>query len=304
MSIRVGGNMANAREIQSRIGSIKDTMKITNAMYMISSSKLKKAKKNLENTEPYFYALQDAIVRVIKRIPDDIKLIYFDDKPEKINNRKKGYIVITGDKGLAGAYNHNVIKIAESELEKEGEHSLFLVGQVGRSYFENKRINYDSDFKYIVQNPTIHRARVISGRIIQMFRERELDDVYVIYTRMINSMESKAEIKKLLPLTKADFSENNEINDILDDISYLPTPYDVLNNIVPNYVTGFIFGTLIEAYSSEQNARMMAMESATTNAKEMLKDLTIIYNRVRQAAITQELTEIISGAKAQKRKRL
>lgn len=296
--------MSNTREIKSRINSVQDTMKITNAMYMISSSKLKKAKKNLENTEPYFYALQDAIVRVIKRIPEDIRLIYFDDKPEKTDNRKKGYIVITGDKGLAGAYNHNVIKIAEDELEKEGEHVLFAVGQVGRSYFENKGINYDSDFKYTVQNPTIHRARVISGKIIQMFREQELDEVYVVYTRMINSMESQAEIKKLLPLTKADFSDENERSAAIDETNYLPTPYDVLNNIVPNYVTGFIYGTLIQAYSSEQNARMMAMESATSNAKDMLKELSIIYNRVRQAAITQEITEVISGAKAQKRKKL
>lgn len=296
--------MSNTREIKSRINSVQDTMKITNAMYMISSSKLKKAKKNLENTEPYFYALQDAIVRVIKRIPEDIRLIYFDDKPEKTDNRKKGYIVITGDKGLAGAYNHNVIKIAEDELGKEGEHVLFVVGQVGRSYFENKGIYYDSDFKYTVQNPTIHRARVISGEIIQMFKEQELDEVYVVYTRMINSMECKAEIKKILPLTKADFSDENEISTTIDETSYLPTPYDVLNNIVPNYVTGFIFGTLIQAYSSEQNARMMAMESATRNAKDMLKELSIIYNRVRQAAITQEITEVISGAKAQKRKKL
>ena len=296
--------MSNAREIQSRINSVKDTMKITNAMYMISSAKLKKARKDLENTEPYFYALQDAIVRVMKRIPDDIGLIYFDDKPEKINNRKKGYIVITGDKGLAGAYNHNVIKLIEEELKTEGEHVVFAVGQVGRSYFENKGISYDTDFKYTVQNPTMHRARVISARIVQMYRQQELDEVYVIYTRMINKMESQAEIQKILPLTKADFRDENDAGETQDETNYLPTPFDVLNNIVPNYVTGFIYGTLIQAYSSEQNARMMAMESATSNAKDMLKELSIIYNRVRQAAITQEIIEVISGSKAQKRKKL
>lgn len=296
--------MPNAREVKSRINSVQDTMKITNAMYMISSSKLRKAKKNLENTEPYFYALQDAIVRVIKRIPADIKLIYFDDKPEKIDNRKKGYIVITGDKGLAGAYNHNIIKLFEQELKTEGQHIIFAVGQVGRSYFENKGIPYEADFKYTVQNPTMHRARVISARIVQMFRQQELDEVYVIYTRMINKMESQAEIQKILPLTKEDFIDENEKDSSIDETNYLPTPNDVLNSIVPNYVTGFIYGTLIQAYSSEQNARMMAMDAATRNAKDMLKDLSIIYNRVRQAAITQEITEVISGAKAQKRKKL
>lgn len=298
--------MPNAREVKSRINSVQDTMKITKAMYMISSSKLRKAKKDLEDIEPYFYALQNAIARVVKRVPNDIKLIYFDDKPEKINNRKKGYIVITGDKGLAGAYNHNVIKIAEDEFGKDEEqdHILFPVGQVGRSYFENKAVPYDADFKYTVQNPTMNRARIISGKIIQMFKEQKLDEVYVVYTRMINGMESQAEIKKILPLTKEDFSEKNEGNGVADETNYLPTPYDVLNNIVPNYVTGFIYGTLVQAYSSEQNARMMAMDAATRSAKDMLKDLSIIYNRVRQAAITQEITEIISGAKAQKRKKL
>lgn len=296
--------MPNAREVKSRINSVQDTMKITKAMYMISSSKLRKAKKNLERTEPYFYALQDAIVRVIKRIPDDIKLIYFNDKPEKINHRKKGYIVITGDKGLAGAYNHNVIKIIEDEIKNEGKYIIFAVGQVGRSYLENKGIAYDADFKYTVQNPTMDRARVISGRIIEMFREQKLDEVYVIYTRMINMMESQAEIQKILPLTKEDFADENNIDADTDETNYLPTPYDVLNSIVPNYVTGFIYGTLIQAFSSEQNARMMAMDAATRNAKDMLKDLSIIYNRVRQSAITQEITEIIAGAKAQKRKKL
>ena len=137
-----------------------------------------------------------------------------------------------------------------------------------------------------------------------MFRQQELDEVYVVYTRMINKMESQAEIKKVLPLTKEDFRDKNKAGETTDETSYLPTPNDVLNNIVPNYVTGFIYGTLIQAYSSEQNARMMAMQSATSNAKDMLKELSIIYNRVRQAAITQEITEVISGSKAQKRKKL
>lgn len=291
--------MSNAREIKNRISSVKDTMKITNAMYMISFSKLKKAKINLKNTQPYFYSLQEAIVRVIRRIPEDVKLRYFDDRPDKAQ-RNKGYIVITGDKGLAGAYNNNVIKIAEEELKKEGNPVLFVAGNVGRSYFENKGINYDSEFKYTVQNPTLHRARVISGKIVQMFNEQLLDEVYIIYTRMINSIESKAEIQKILPLRKVDFMDESDY--VVDEISYLPTPHDVLNNLIPNFVTGFIYGALTEAYSSEQNARMMAMESATNNAKDMLKELSIIYNRARQAAITQEVTEVISGAKAQKRK--
>lgn len=296
--------MSNLREIQSRIHSVRDTMKITNAMYMIASSKLRKAKKSLKNTEPYFYTLQDAIAKVIKQIPEDVGLIYFHAKPKASNEKKKGYLVITGDKGLAGAYNHNVIKIAEGELKKEGKPVFFLIGQVGRSYFENKGIHYDTEFQYTVQNPTIHRARVISGRILQMYKEQKLDEVYIIYTRMVHSMECKAEMKKLLPLEKTDFQEQEENSEVKTQTNYLPTPYDVFNHIIPNYITGFIYGTLVQAYASEQNSRMLAMESATRNAKEMLKGLSVTYNRVRQAAITQEITEVISGAKLLKRRKL
>lgn len=295
--------MSNLREIQSRINSVRDTMKITNAMYMIASSKLRKAKKSLKNTEPYFYTLQDAIAKVIKQIPEDISLIYFNSKPKAPDEKKKGYIVITGDKGLAGAYNHNVIKIAERELKKEEDPVFFLIGQVGRNYFETKGIPYDTTFQYTVQNPTIHRARMISGRILQMYREQKLDEVYIIYTRMIHSMECRAEMKKLLPLEKADFQEKEESGSLNQQTNYLPTPYDVFKNIIPNYITGFLYGTLVQAYSSEQNARMLAMESATRNARDMLKSLSVTYNRVRQAAITQEITEVISGAKLLKRRK-
>lgn len=295
--------MSNLREIQSRINSVRDTMKITNAMYMIASSKLRKAKKSLKNTEPYFYTLQDAIAKVIKQIPEDISLICFNGKQKAPDEKKKGYIVITGDKGLAGAYNHNVIKIAEKELKKEGNPVFFLIGQVGRNYFETKGIPYDTAFQYTVQHPTIHRARVISGRILQMYREQKLDEVYIIYTRMIHSMECRAEMKKLLPLEKADFQQKEESGGLNQQTNYLPTPYDVFKNIIPNYVTGFLYGTLVQAYSSEQNARMLAMESATRNARDMLKSLSVTYNRVRQAAITQEITEVISGAKLLKRRK-
>ncbi|NLG92255.1 MAG: ATP synthase F1 subunit gamma [Clostridiales bacterium] len=296
--------MSNLREIQSRIHSVRDTMKITNAMYMIASSKLQKAKKSLKNTEPYFYTLQDVIAKVIKQVPEDNESIYFHSKPKASNEKKKGYLIITGDKGLAGAYNHNVIKIAESELKKEGKPVFFLIGQVGRRHFEKKRIPYDEEFHYTVQNPTIHRARVISGRILQMYNENKLDEVYVIYTRMIHSMECKAEMKKLLPLDKADFQEQEENSGETNQTNYLPTPYAVLNHVIPNYITGFLYGTLVQAYASEQNSRMLAMESATRNAKEMLRGMSVTYNRVRQAAITQEITEVISGAKLLKRRKL
>ncbi|MBU3875889.1 ATP synthase F1 subunit gamma [Faecalicatena sp. AGMB00832] len=295
--------MANIREIQTRINSVKDTMKITNAMYMISSSKMKQAKKKLVDTEPYFYGLQGEISRILRHVPD-IEHPYFDLR-EKIpaSERKIGSIVITADKGLAGAYNHNIIKLEEELLNGPGKHKLFVVGELGRHYFSKHDVEIDTNFQYTVQKPTMHRARNISNRILELFGEGELDEVYMIYTRMENSVQSEAEKVKLLPLERASFNQMiMPLNMHREEIELYPSAKDVMDSIVPSYVTGMIYGCLVEAYASEHNARMMAMKSATDSAESIIKELSTLYNRARQAAITQEITEVCSGANAQKRK--
>lgn len=282
--------------------SIQDTMKITNAMYMISSSKLKRAKKVLADTEPYFYSIQSAIIRILRHFPD-IENSYFDTRPEvKPEDRKIGYIVVTADKGLAGSYNHNVIKLAQECLDKGGNNELFVLGMLGRQYFMKKDVEIAEQFHYTVQKPTMNRARNISERVIDLFKNRELDEVHIIYTRMTGGIQTEAEVVQLLPLQKTKFS-NIPSGVPMEHIALSPTPDHVINSIAPNYISGFIYGALVESYSSEQNQRMMAMEAATKSAKSMLHDLGIVYNRVRQAAITQEITEVVSGAKAQKNKK-
>ena len=296
--------MASAKEIQSRMRSIQDTMKITSAMYMISSSKLKKARKTLADTEPYFYSLQSAIGRVLRHM-EDTEHKYFDERAEIAPEaRKIGYIVVSADKGLAGADNHNVFKIAEDCMENRENVQLFVLGEVGRQYFFKKDVDVDTNFRFTVQKPTMHRARVISEKMIAMYLEGELDEVHIIYTRMANAATMVAEKKQLLPLKKAAF--NTSVQKLVDihqeEIEMIPSAEEVLNSIVPNYLRGMIYGCLVESYASEHNSRMMAMDAATSSARDMLKDLSIKYNRVRQAAITQEITEVISGAKAQKKK--
>lgn len=296
--------MASAKEIQSRIKSIQDTMKITNAMYMISSSKMKKAKQVLADTEPYFYALQSAISRVLRHVPD-IEHKYFDERPQiSAEDRKVGYIVVTADKGLAGAYNHNIFKLAEEQIAKNPHTELFVLGEVGRRYFAQKHMDVDTTFRYTVQKPTRHRARVIAEKMIAMYLDGELDEVHIVYTRMVNAATMVAESSQLLPLKKAAFNPQAQLLvDIhQEEIEMVPSAHEVLNSIVPNYLKGFIYCCLVESYASEHNSRMMAMDAATSSARDMLKDLSIKYNRVRQAAITQEITEVISGAKAQKKK--
>ncbi|NLK79029.1 MAG: ATP synthase F1 subunit gamma [Clostridiales bacterium] len=296
--------MANTKEIQSRMKSIQDTMKITNAMYMISSSKLKKSKKSLEDTEPYFYTLQSTMSRILRHIPD-IKSIYFDQRENKSpSERHTGYIVVTADKGMAGAYNHNVLKVAEEHLQQSDNPVLFVLGELGRQYFEHKKFPIEEQFHYTVQNPTLNRARNIAETILEWYSQEKLDEVYIIYTRMVNAVQAEAEVLQLLPLKKADFSSQSiPIGVKMEELALLPTPEAVMNRIVPDYIVGFIYGALVESYSSEQNSRMMAMQAATDSAKDMLKELDILYNRARQAAITQEITVVIAGAKAQKKKK-
>ena len=296
--------MANTKEIQDRIKSINDTLKITNAMYMISSSKLKKSKKMLADTEPYFFTLQSEMSRILRHLPD-MEDIYFKTNEDKLpEDRKVGYIVITADKGLAGSYNHNILKMAEEHLKNHPNHSLFVLGELGRHYFAKKDVDIDTNFRYTVQKPTMHRARDISAVILDQFNNHELDEVYVVYTRMENAVQSEAEVLKLLPLERGDFGEMTmPLNMYREEIELNPSPMDVMNSIVPSYINGMIYGCLVEAYASEHNARMMAMQSASDNAAELLNELSIEYNRVRQAAITQEITEVVGGARAQRKKR-
>lgn len=289
--------MANAREILARMKSIKDTMKITNAMCMISSSKLQKARRDLKNTEPYFYSLQDSLAKMLDLSPETGNEFFDERKEIPKQKRRQGYIVVTADKGMAGAYNHNVIKIAEKEALSDNENMLFVVGQVGRRYFEKKNIPVDIDFKYTAQNPNVNRARVISEKVVDLFKRRELDEVYIVYTRMVNSVSFNAEITQLLPLTRPKRCDDEKNN--YESCFFEPDINTVFEHIVPDYIAGFVYGALVESYCCEHNARMMAMQTATDAAKDMLRQLGIEYNRVRQAAITQEITEVVAGAKAQ-----
>ncbi|MBQ3885767.1 MAG: ATP synthase F1 subunit gamma [Ruminococcus sp.] len=297
--------MANMREIRERIASIQQILKITNAMYLMSSSKLKKARKSLEATEPYFYKLQETIESVLEHTPHT-RQMYFDRRsdipPEK---RKKGYIVVTADKGLCGSYNHNILKYTEQELAKSADISncyLFVIGQVGRQYFMNRNRNsskasVDSEFLYTTQNPTLYRAMEIAQLILDKFENGELDEVYVLYTDMVNSNLQETRTVQLLPFERRHFGKSPDgTMRKLPKASFLPSPEEVMSHLIPNYAKGIIYGAMVEAFCCEQQSRMTAMDAATTSAKDMIKDLSLLYNRARQAAITQEITEVCGGA--------
>lgn len=297
--------MANMREIRERIASIQQILKITNAMYLMSSSKLKKARKSLEATEPYFYKLQETIDSVLEHTPHTRQL-FFDRRsgiPEE--KRKKGYIVITADKGLCGSYNHNIIKFAEQKIDEVPDIDnchLFVMGQVGRMHFQHKKRNdknftVDSEFLYTTQNPTMYRAMEIAELVIEKFRNHELDEVYVLYTDMVTSSVQETRSLRLLPFERKHMGKASDgTMKKLPKASFVPSPEKVMDYLIPQYAKGIIYGAMVEAFCCEQQSRMTAMDAATTSAKDMIRELSLLYNRARQAAITQEITEVVGGA--------
>lgn len=298
--------MANMQEIRTRINSVKDTMKITNAMYLISSAKLRKARNDREAVSPYFDTLQKTIADILARDPRLGNEGLFEstssriEEKEEQNDINKCYIVIASDKGLAGAYNHNVFKLTEEKFkEKKGSNELILVGHMGINYFKNMDgVTIDEDNIYPAADPVSYRAREIAEQVIERFLDGRYDEVHVVYTKMINSMAFEPRSFKILPLDTKMFDGIQESDQTLRGMEYAPSPAELLQHIVPNYVKGLIYGAMVESYACEQSARMTAMDNATTNAKDMIAELSLIYNRVRQAQITQEITEIVSGAQS------
>ena len=290
--------MASITEIRGRMRSIEQTLKITNAMYLISSAKVKKARKQLSEVEPYFDRLARTILDIFRHSPE-LQHRFIEGHHKSREDRKTGFVVITGDKGLAGAYNHNVLKLAESYLERKKDSTLFLIGQMGRHYFEKKNIPIDGEFMYTAQDPTITRAREISNTLLNLYEDGALDEIYLVFTRSYSAMRMEPEIIKLLPLDRAMLSAHrglSEADQYRDVVRYEPSPEAVLDVLVPGVIKGYLFSALVESFCSEQNARMTAMDSASESARDMLKALSLEFNRARQGAITQEITEIAGGA--------
>ena len=295
--------MSTTKEIKNRIKSVKDTQKITNAMYLIASTKLRKAKSELEHSRPYFTALQAEIKRIF-RSAEDVESKYFyppsgdEDLPGSF-----GYLVITADKGLAGAYNQNAIKEALRLMKERENPKLFVVGEYGRHYFTAHNIPIEKSFLFTAQNPTIHRAREISEILLELYNTGEISKLFVIYTDMQGAIETQTRSTRLLPFHRAQFISTTKVEKAIDSpFEFVPSTKQVLENVVPSYVTGFIYSALIDSFCSEQNSRMNAMDSANRNAEKLLNQLSVQYNHIRQGAITQEITEISSSAAGMRRK--
>ena len=215
-----------------------------------------------------------------------------------------GFLVITADKGLAGAYNQNAIRVAQELLERHPDTKLFVVGEYGRRFFDQRKIPIEHSFLYTAQNPTMARAREISALLLDGFDRGELKEIYLIYTDMESAMSAQARSTRLLPFHRTHFAGAPAGEGAMTErFEFYPDVGTVLNSIMRSYVTGFIYSALIDSFCCEQNARMTAMDNADRNAGKLLGELSLQYNRVRQAAITQEITEISAGARAQRQKK-
>lgn len=294
--------MANTKEIKDRIKSVRDTQKITNAMYLIASTKMRKAKSELDHTRPYFEAIKGEIKRIFRTSKEVENRFFYPEDSHHLLTGPYACLVITADKGLAGMYNQNVIREAEKLLSQHPDTKLFVVGEYGRQYFAHHDIPVERSFLYTAQNPTMQRAREISSILLEIFERQEVCKIFVVYTDIKNGMFEEAKTERLLPFHRRTFADNTTEKAITKPFEFTPSVNAVLDTLVPSYVSGYIYSALVDSFCAEQNARMTAMNSANQNAEKLLGELSVQYNRSRQAAITQEITEISSGAKAQKRK--
>ena len=283
--------MASMRDIKRRRNSIASTQQITKAMKLVSTVKLKKTKMRAERSKPYFDKMYATVTSMLAK-SGTIEHPYL--KPQ--SSTKKAVILITSNRGLAGGYNSNVIKTVTGSDLKAEDIVLFTVGSKGREYFARRNYEIAKEYNEVIENPMFSDAKEICEEVLKRYVSGEVGEIYLAYTYFKNTVVHEPRLLKLLPIQvdEADI-EAAKSNSLMN---YEPQEEEALEIIIPKYMTSILYGALVEAVASENGARMQAMDSATSNADEMIEKLTLQYNRARQGSITQELTEIIAGANA------
>ena len=283
--------MASMRDIQRRKASIQSTGQITKAMKLVSTVKLQKAKGRAELAKPYFTKMHSTVTSILAR-SGNVNHKYL----RTAEGKKKAVLVITSNRGLAGGYNTNITKLLTNNPEFAADNVVvYSVGNKGKDVLLRKGYTVKNDFSEVIENVMYRDAMDIADAILSDFEKGEFGELYIAYTVFKNTVSHIPTMLKLLPATaEGEVSEEDK----LTLMNYEPSEEEVLDVIIPKYVTSLIYGSLIEAVASENGARMAAMDSATSNAEEMIADLSLKYNRARQSSITEELTEIIAGAEA------
>ncbi len=284
--------MASMRDIKRRRESVQSTGQITKAMKLVSTVKLQKAKSKAENTKPYFEHMYKAVNSMLRK-SGNILHPYLQSG----SSEKKGIIMVTSNRGLAGGYNSNIIKmVMNSGISKE-DAVIYAVGRKGKDALARRGYTIAEDYSEVMNEPVFNDAMSIGRKVLEDFAEGKIGEIYLVYTEFKNTVTHVPTWLKLLPVVVSEEEEEDDA-DKLTLMNYEPEAEEALNLIIPKYINSLIYGGLMQSFASENGARMQAMDSATTNAEEMISDLELKYNRARQGAITQELTEIIAGANA------
>lgn len=283
--------MASMRDIKRRRDSIESTGQITKAMKLVSTVKLQKVKSRAEKTKPYSDLMYETVSNILAK-SGNINHKFL--KPGKSD--KKAIIVITSNRGLAGGYNSNITKLIINSTIPKDDVFIYAIGSKGREVLERKGYDIRADYSDVINEPLYTDAKQICDKLIDDYVKGEIGEIYLAYTSFKNTVVHVPKLIKLLPVDAEAVKEDSDADST--PMNYEPNDEEALNLIIPKYVCSLVYGALIEAVASENGARMQAMDNATSNAEEMIEDLSLKFNRARQASITQELTEIISGANA------
>jgi F-type H+-transporting ATPase subunit gamma len=282
--------VASLRDLKSRINSTKKTSQITKAMQMVSASALNRAEVNAKSFVPYMEKIQDVVANVA--LGSNIAHPMLVSRPVK----KTGYLVITADRGLAGGYNSSVLRLVLNTIKERhrtnDEYAIIAIGRMGFEFFKKRDMNVVLNVVGLPDQPSFADIMKISSKTVEMFSDQTFDELFMYYNHYVNAIQQDVTEKKLLPLTNIGSGKK------LTSYEFEPSPEEILEVLLPQYAESLIYGALLDGKASEHAARMTAMKSATDNAKELIDSYTLSYNRARQAAITQEITEIVGGAAA------
>jgi len=286
--------MASMRDIKRRKGSIQSTQQITKAMKLVSTVKLQRAKQHAEQSEAYFNCMYETVTSMLAKT-GNLNHPYL----KAGESQKKAVIVITSNRGLAGGYNSNIVKLITKGDFKKEDLRIYAIGKKGRDALNRNGYEIVEEDSDIIEEPSYVDAMALSERLLASFAAGEIGEIYLAYTGFKNTVVHVPTLLKLLPVEPVqNASEETQDTGSKAMMNFEPEDDEALDMIIPKYVTSLIYGGLVEAVASENGARMQAMDSATSNAEEMIDHLSLMYNRARQGSITQELTEIIAGANA------
>lgn len=283
--------MSGTSEIRRHIRAVENTRQLTNAMYLLSTARMKKAIQRVNYTGEYYRRVR-ATVKDILAKSSGVHHPYLEHRP----GNRAAFLVVAGDKGMCGGYNNTVLNFAWQQMQLFERRYLATIGVMATRYFKQKGITPDIELLGVAHNPTLYDARSIVTSLFAEYDMNLMDEIYVIYTRFVNSAVQYPLCVRLLPLQLDDYSDVELEYSYDADMLYVPSPQEMFDTLVPQYAVGLVYGALVNAVASEHCARMNAMQSATGNAEEMLKQLKKQYNAARQLAITQEILELSGGA--------